>query len=131
MTSKHGSVKKKSKSDFQAAFLGLKKILKIYEPNLHAKTDSNISYYLETRQPGPNGKPQFFGAAIIKKNYVSLHLMALYCFPELCKEISPGLKKHIQGKACFNFTAPEPELFLEIQELASAGRDKFREQRQS
>jgi hypothetical protein len=51
-----------------------------------------------------NGKKViFFGAAQIKKNYVSFYLMPVYMFmfPKLLDNISPELKKHMQGKSCF------------------------------
>jgi len=46
-------------------------------------------------------------------------------YPDLLKDISPELKKHMQGKSCFNFKKVEPELFQELAELARNGAEKF------
>jgi hypothetical protein len=53
----------------------------------------------------------------IKKNYVSYHLMPVYMYPDLLDSISPELKKHMQGKSCFNFKKMDETLFLELDEL--------------
>jgi hypothetical protein len=68
----------------------------------------------------------FFGAAQIKKNYVSFYLMPVYMFPELLKHISPELKKHMQGKSCFNFKKVEQELFAELASLAHQSVERSR-----
>jgi hypothetical protein len=121
--------KSKVAADFPGAFAGLRAILQPYAANLHAREDSQDSYYLEKAAASPREKPAFFGAAKINKNYVSIHLLAAYCFPELLKGMSPELKKHKQGKACFNFTSPNASLFAELAELAAAGAKKFRSQK--
>ncbi|MGA7916753.1 MAG: hypothetical protein WCA00_16080 [Candidatus Acidiferrales bacterium] len=126
---KKASSPKPLAKDFPGAFVGLRKILQPYAANLRAKDDTRDSYYLETRTSDPRGKPFFFAAAKINKNYVSFHLMAAYCFPELLRGMSPELKKHLQGKACFNFSAPNPELFAQLAALTAAGARKFRAQK--
>jgi hypothetical protein len=79
----------KANADFPGAFAGLRAILQPYAAKLHAKDDTDDSYYLEKPTSNPREKPAFFGAAKINKNFVSFHLMAAYCFPELLKGISP------------------------------------------
>lgn len=118
----------KSSADLPAAFAGLRAILQPYAAKLRVREDSKRSYYLETHLAGPRDKPRSFAAAIIMKNYVSFHLVAVYCFPELLQGMSPALKKHMQGKGCFNFTAPEAELFRELARITAAGARKFRSQ---
>ena len=71
----------------------------------------------------------FFGSAQVKKNYVSFYLMPVYMYPELAKEISPELKKRMQGKSCFNFKKVEPALFEELAELTKKGAEKFKEEK--
>jgi hypothetical protein len=61
------------------------------------------------------------------KNYVSFHLMPIYMNPALQKRVSPQLKKRMQGKACFNFSAVDPVLFRELEELTAAGFAGYRE----
>jgi len=53
--------------------------------------------------------------------------MPVYVFPELLKDISPELKKHMQGKSCFNFGKVEPALFEELAELTRKSAERFRQ----
>ena len=112
--------------DFGAVFAGLKKILERYADSLFVKFDKPGNYYLESVSASWKGNRLFFGAAQIKKNYVSFYLMAVYAFPELLKGISPELKRRMQGKSCFNFTATEEKLFGELSKLTGAGFQKYR-----
>ena len=57
--------------------------------------------------------------------------MPIYMFPELLKDISPALKKHMQGKSCFNFKTVEPDLFKELQDLMRKGVEKFKSENKS
>jgi len=54
--------------------------------------------------------------------------MPVYTFPELLKDISPELKRHMQGKSCFNFKSVEPELFKELAALTRKGYDRFQKE---
>jgi len=120
---------RKSPADLPAAFAGLRAILQPYAATLQVREDSKRSYYLETRLAGHRDKPRSFAAAIIMKDYVSFHLVAVYCFPELLLGMSPDLKKHMQGKGCFNFTARDAKLFRELARLTAAGARKFSSQK--
>lgn len=115
-------------NDFPLVFEQLKNILKPYAGNLTLKVDTSDSYALDGSYNEKWKKELFFGSAQIKKNYVSFYLMPVYMFPELLKEISPGLKKHMQGKSCFNFKRVEPELFQELAALTHKGFEKFNEE---
>jgi hypothetical protein len=116
----------KAAADFPSVFAALRAILQPYEAKLHARDDTKRCYYLERPASNPREKPAFFGATKINKNYVSIHIMAAYCVPELLKAMSPELKKHQQGKACFNFTAPDAKLFRELAKLTKARAQNFR-----
>jgi hypothetical protein len=109
------------KEDFYKAFYALKRIFAPYENRLHVTADSREKYYLETKSRSYNGRPLFFGAAILGRSYVSFHLMPLYWDSSLARGISSELRKHMQGKSCFNFTAPEPTLFRELAKLTTRG----------
>jgi hypothetical protein len=61
----------------------------------------------------------------IKKNYVSFYLMPVYMYPDLLKNISPELKKHMQGKSCFNFKKIEISLFDELTQLTEQAFERF------
>ncbi|NUQ86521.1 MAG: hypothetical protein HUU11_17610 [Anaerolineales bacterium] len=51
--------------------------------------------------------------------------MPVYMYPELLKDISPELRKRMQGKSCFNFKKVEPELFEELVALTRQGYERF------
>ena len=107
--------------DFLACFTALRGILARFQPDLVLCADTPDQYYLDTAYRMKNGKPLFFGAVWIKKGYVSYHLFPIYMYPDLLKELSPGLKARMQGKSCFNFKRVEPEMFKELSRLTGAG----------
>lgn len=98
-------------SDFPLVFEHLKNILKPFEAKLTVTADTPSVYSLDGPYSEKWQKQLFFGSAQIKKNYVSFYLMPVYMFPDLLKGISPELKKHMQGKSCFNFKKVEPTDF--------------------
>ena len=118
-----------SSNDFPLVFEHLKKILQPYAKNLTITADTSAAYSLDGPYSEKWKKVIFFGAAQIKKNYVSFYLMPVYMFPELLKDISPELKKHMQGKSCFNFKKVEPELFRELTDLTRKGVEKFKQEK--
>lgn len=118
-------------NDFPVVFEELKQILKPYAPKLTITTDTPDAYSLDGPYSEKWKKVIFFGSVQIKKNYVSFYLMPVYMFPELLKDISPKLKKYMQGKSCFNFKKVEPELFQELTELTRKGMERFREDLQN
>lgn len=112
-------------SAFTTIFESLKQILKPYEKSLILVTDSDTGYYLDTKFVMKNNKPQFFASVTIKKNYVSYHLMPIYCRPELLSGLSPELKKRMQGKSCFNFKKPDKILFEQLKVLTDIGMQSY------
>jgi hypothetical protein len=90
-----------------------------------ARHDRPDYYYLETKAPLYKGRPVFFAAVRKGKGYVSFHLMPVYAYPEMRKSLSPALRKRMQGKACFNFTAVDQELFEELRQLTAEGMEGF------
>jgi hypothetical protein len=117
-----------AKNDFSPVFEQLKNILKAYEAKLTLRADTPETYYLDGPYSEQWKKELFFGSAQIKKNYVSFYLMPVYMYPELLEDISPELKKHMQGKSCFNFKKVEPALFDELAELTRKGAERYREE---
>src|SRR5215208_5167572 len=115
-------------TDFLMVFEQLKTILKAYARTFTVKKDTADTYYLDGPYSEKWKKELFFGSAQIKKNYVSFYLMPVYMYPELLKDISPDLKKHMQGKSCFNFKKVDPALFRELADLTRKGVEKFREE---
>jgi hypothetical protein len=113
------------KPDFDTTFLKLREILKPYETKLKVVHDTGTNYYLDTPHVMKNKRSMFFAAVRVGKNYVSFHLMPVYAFADLREKISPDLKKRMQGKSCFNFTAPDGVLFQELAKLTKAGFSRF------
>jgi hypothetical protein len=112
--------------DFRTTFERLKRVLQKYEKRLTVTVDKPGGYSLDTPYSEKFKKPVFFGAVRINKNYVSFHLMSVYVFPDLLKGISPSLKKRMQGKSCFNFTAIDDETLAELAALTKQGVERFK-----
>ena len=113
-------------SAFPAIFERLKKILQAYQSHLVVTANTPADYSLNTPFSKKFNKEVFFGAVSIKKNYVSFHLMPVYIYPDLLNGLSQGLKKHMQGKSCFNFKAPDDDLFAELEQLASTSVERVK-----
>jgi len=117
-----------AQNDFPTVFEQLKNILQPYAENLKITADTSDSFSLDGPYSEKWKKEVFFGAAQIKKNYVSFYLMPVYIYPELLSGISPELKKRMQGKSCFNFRKVEPDLFTELTRLTRDGAEKFKKE---
>ena len=108
----------------QNVFARLRTILLPYAAQLDRAEDSDTRLSLDTRHIQKNGKPLWFGGVEVKKNYVSYHLMPVYVNPELLGDVSPELRKRMQGKSCFNFGREDEKLFEELARLTeTAFRD--------
>ena len=114
-----------NQAEFPAIFERLRDILKPYEAQMDGTANTADSYSLDTRKPGPNKKPMFFGSAAIKKNYVSYYLMPVYVHLELLEGVSDRLRRRMQGKSCFNFKAVDEEALAELRELTARGYAAF------
>ncbi len=113
-------------SEFPLIFERFKAILQPHAKYLQVKTDTNKSYYLDGPFSQKWNKEVFFGAAIIQKNYVSFYLMPVYMCPDLLEGMSPELKKHKQGKSCFNFKKVDDDLFAELSALTQKAFERFK-----
>ena len=115
-------------TDFPLVFEKLKSILKPYETGLNITADTPEAYSLDGPYSEKWKREVFFGSAQIKKNYVSFYLMPVYIYPDLLREISPELKKRMQGKSCFNFKKVEPELFRELEDITKKSYERFKKE---
>lgn len=100
-----------------STFTALSDILRRHASGLSIRTDEPAHLYAEWPPSSPKAKPRFFGAVQVKKNYVSVHLMPVYEDPSLLDGTSDALRRKMQGKSCFNFTAVDPVLFEELDTL--------------
>ena len=115
-------------TDFSHVFDQLKTILIPYAAQLTLTADTAQSYSIDGPYSRKYKKVIFFGAAQIKKNYVSFYLMPVYMVPDLLTDISPELKKHMQGKSCFNFKKVDETLFKELAELTRKSFEHFQKE---
>lgn len=113
-------------SNFQPVFNRLKPILGKFEKELTLAQNEPDDYGLNTRVKHNKTDFYYFGGVQIKKNYVSYHLMGVYIFPDLLNDISPGLKKRMQGKSCFNFTKIDEPLFAELAALTQKSFERMK-----
>lgn len=114
--------------DLQAVFAELKALLAPYAAQMDIQKDDATEFYLDTRHLQKNKKPLFFAAVQRRKSFVAFHLMPVYVQPELLLAISPGLKRRMQGKSCFNFKEADAALLRELAALVEAGFSGYRQQ---
>lgn len=110
----------------EAAFEALRAILMPFGRKLHVVADGPNGLHVDAGYSAEFKRDVFFGAVRVSKSYVSYHLMPVYVFPELLKGSSRELRASMQGKSCFNFTAPDRALFAELKALTAAGYDLFK-----
>ncbi|MBI5824759.1 MAG: hypothetical protein HZB18_12080 [Chloroflexi bacterium] len=120
-----------TQTEFTITFETLKSILKPYAKKITVKVDTTEGYSLDGKYSQKWKKELFFASAQVKKNYVSFYLMPVYMYPDLLKKISPELKKHMQGKSCFNFKKVEKSLFEELSQLTRQGFERFMQEEYS
>jgi hypothetical protein len=124
---KSAAVRSKSaKPDFAAVFTALRQLLESFRGNLAVQTDKPGNYHLEVPSILHRGKPLYFAGVRTNKNYVSFHLLHLYYNPAAAKALSPALRKRMQGKACFNFTAIDEDCFAELGRLIADGLKRYK-----
>ena len=117
------------KNNFNEVFARLKSIFEPYAKKMDAVSDTESNYLLNTRHIMKNKQPLCFGGVRQGKNYVSFYLMSVYACPELLQNLSPELKKRMQGKSCFNFKEVDEQVFKELATLTKAGAAKFSDER--
>ena len=106
-----------NQDDFTKVFAKLKAIFQPYAKKMDAAYDTRTYYLLNTRHIMKNKQPLCFGGVRLGKNYVSFYLLSVYACPDLLKNMSPELKKRMQGKSCFNFKEVDETLFKELARL--------------
>ena len=95
-----------------------------YAKQMDVSTDKDDGYGLNVKEEYAKGQ-KFFASVQVRKNYVSYYLMPVYNYPELLDDISPELKKRMQGKSCFNFSKIEEKNMAELDALTQKSYDKF------
>jgi pyridoxal biosynthesis lyase PdxS len=110
----------------EEVFDRLREILATYQGRLAVLADGPTSYELGAPTlPSKSGR--FLAAVRNGKAYASFHLMTVYAYPDMLDEISPELRRRMQGKSCFNFSRVDETLFAELASLTARGFERFGE----
>jgi hypothetical protein len=130
VTARRGERTQPAAADLAATFDALCAVLQPLARTMRVSANGPGLYTLLT-QPTPKHPDGVPFASVSKgKNYVSFHFMPIYGCADLQASLSPELRARMQGKACFNWSAPPtPELRRELTALVRAGRDRFRKLR--
>lgn len=111
-------------ADLAAVHARLRDILAPFRDGFVATKDGPQGLALEV--PGLEGKPWGYVAGTrLGKRYVSYYLMPVYESPDLMRDMSPELRKRMQGKSCFNFSTIDERLFQELADITARGIPGF------
>ncbi len=111
-------------ADLAAVDRRLRAILEPYRGRFAVVGDGPKGLALHLR--GLEEQPHGFVAGVRPgKRYVSFYLMPVYGFPELAQNMSPELRRRMQGKSCFNFTTIDEGLMAELEALTARGLDEY------
>lgn len=109
--------------EFTETFARLRGILTPYAKKLSVTFDEPSRYWISSpTRTDRSGKPLMAAAVILGKAYVSYHFLPVYINPKLLNEVSPSLRKHLQGgKACFKFKTIDEDDLKELSVLTKKG----------
>jgi hypothetical protein len=88
--------------------------------------DAEGDYSLNAGYSEQYKKVIWFGGVKKMKNYVSYHLIAVYACPQICKELSPELRRRLHGRSCFNFTELNDSILNELSSVTARSVEAFR-----
>lgn len=109
---------------FEAVFDRLRGIIEPYAREFHVAYDGPTSYGVDMAPEGERDPTSWFAGVRLGKAYVSYYLMPVYVEPSLLDDISPELRRRMQGKSCFNFRSVDEGLFAELAELTRRGYER-------
>jgi hypothetical protein len=111
-------------ADLAAVERRLRAILEPYRSRFAVVGDGpkGVALHLRGLEVQPHG---FVAGVRPGKRYVSFYLMPVYAFPELGQDMSPELRRRMQGKSCFNFTTVDQALIAELEALTAQGPDRY------
>ncbi|MCI0583789.1 MAG: DUF1801 domain-containing protein [Chloroflexi bacterium] len=111
-------------AEFARVFERLKGIVEPYARQYHVSYDQSSGYGVDMAPEGERDPTSWFAGVRIGKAYVSYYLMPVYVEPSLLDDISPELRRRMQGKSCFNFRSVDDGLFAELAELTRRGYER-------
>ena len=107
--------------EFPHLFERFKTMLAPYVGRMHVSADTPTTYGVDMA-PEPERDPStWFAGTRLGKRYVSYYLMPVYVQPSLLDDVSPALRKRMQGKSCFNFAKVDEPLLAELDALTRRG----------
>jgi hypothetical protein len=112
-------------TDLEPVYRRLKSILEPYGQRLYVTDERPTAYGVDAAPDGERNSTTWFGGVRLGRRYVSYYLMPVYVDPSLAETISPGLKRHMQGKSCFNFSKVDEGLFAELDSLTRVGYERI------
>jgi len=116
------------KTSLSETFATLRDILAAQSEHLVVTVDEPGDFQVGSPdQQDRIGRPLFVAGVRTRKNYVSYYLMPVYVLPRLAERLSLGLKKRLQGKACFSFTTIDADQVRELSKLTRTGIETFRD----
>lgn len=111
----------------QEIFDKLKQILLKSTPPLVVNTDIPYqNFELIGNKPVPYGSKKvmvpgmFFANILPRKDTITFHFFPCYMAPQMLA-VAPTLSKHLKGKTCFHFKAPEQIDEIELDNLIKEG----------
>jgi hypothetical protein len=111
-------------AEFARVFARLKGIIEPYARQFHVSHDQPTGYGVDMAPEGERDPTSWFAGVRIGKAYVSYYLMPVYVEPSLLDDISPELRRRMQGKSCFNFRSVDDGLLAELAELTRRGYER-------
>ena len=106
-------------------FEALAGILVPYARLLDSEMHPNMGYCLKATTGRP-AKEIYFGSVKLQQDHVSFHLFLLYAYPDLEGQLSPELRKRLEGKTCFRIERFDTSLFRELESLTRLTFERFR-----
>lgn len=92
------------------------------KPGFHLYGKTEVSLF------GKKPQPVYVAGVIYQKNYVSFYFSPVYSHPEeFLKDLSPGLKKFLKGKSCFNLKSLDDNMANELGSLLQKGISFYRQ----
>ena len=118
----------KNAVQFGATFNALRTLVTPYQDRLVIKTDQAGNYTAELPQAKAGGDASSLAfSLLITRTHVAFHFYPVYAFPDLLKNISPKLRKHMDDRTGWSFKQPDDKLFGELAELVAAGFSRYEE----
>jgi hypothetical protein len=110
-----------SDEEFRRLFERFKSMLAPYAETMYVSADSPQWFGVDMAPEAERDPSTWFGATRVEKRYVSYYLMPIYVKPSLLDDVSPALRKRMQGKSCFNFAKVDEPLLAELEALTRRG----------